>query len=272
VSPAPAAFDLAALDAVLAREVGWTVAFSGGVDSSVLLAAAAELRGRDRVVAVLADSPSLARREKEQALATAAALEVELVVLATDEMTEPRYRANTGDRCFWCKEALFTAAAAVAAERGWAMAYGEQADDLDEDRPGARSAAGRGVQAPLAAAGWGKEAVRAYARARGLAVADKISSPCLASRVATGQAVDAGILARIEGLEAKLQDRGFHRLRARHLGRDHLRFEFADAELARARGMEAELRALAAAAGYARMELAAYRRGAVAAVTEVTEV
>jgi hypothetical protein len=84
--------------------------------------------------------------------------------------------------------------------------------------------------------------------------------------------VDAGILARIEGLEAKLQDRGFHRLRARHLGRDHLRFEFADADLARARGMEAELRALAAAAGYARMELAAYRRGAVAAVTEVTEV
>jgi len=253
----------AALAARLQGLSGLVVAYSGGVDSSVLLAEALQVLGRERVVAAIADSPSLARAELDAARATAAALGAELAVLRTDELADPRYRANAGDRCYWCKEALFDAAGALADERGWALAYGENADDVGEHRPGARSAAGRGVLAPLRESGWSKEVVRAAARAHGLAVADKPASPCLASRLPVGVTVDAAALAQVEALEARLHERGFAVVRARHYGDDAVVVEIADQDLARARALETDLAADARACGYARCTLRAYRSGAV---------
>lgn len=244
----PAAWE--ALEARLRKLPGMVVAFSGGVDSTVLVAAAAEVLGRARVLAVLADSPSLARSERREAEAMARRMRVELAVVQPRELEDPRYVANTGDRCFWCKEALFQAAEPLARARGWVLAYGENADDDPADRPGSRSARARGVRAPLREAGWGKALVRAWARARGLPVADKPAMPCLASRIPVGVPVTAGSLARVEQVEAELRKLGFRILRARHLAEDRLRLEFGADELPRARRMEAELRRVGEGAGY----------------------
>lgn len=253
----------AALDERLARHDGLVVAFSGGVDSSVLLAEALRVLGPKRVVAALADSVSLARAEADIARRVAADLGAELHELQTDELEDPRYRANSGDRCYWCKEALFTAAEALAEERGWALAYGEILDDLHGHRPGARSAAERGVCAPLREAGWDKERVRARARALGLEVAEKAAAPCLASRLPVGVEVDASALRRVEAVEEGLHARGYRVLRARHYGDTEMVLEFAAEELARAEAESAELRALAAAQGYREVSLRGYRSGAV---------
>lgn len=244
---------------------GAVIAYSGGVDSAALLLAAREILGAERVLAVIADSPSLARAELAAARAQAEAIGVALQVLSTDELADPRYRANTGDRCFWCKEALFAAAAPLAAARGWTLCYGENADDAAEPRPGARSAAERCVRAPLRESGWSKADVRAFARARGLPSAEKPAAPCLASRVPDGVAVSAEILARVERLEAKVQQRGFRVLRVRHYGDQHAVLEVAAAELPRARALEAQLRADAATVGYDAFDLRAYRSGAATA-------
>lgn len=252
------------LAGILAGMPGVVVAYSGGVDSAALLAAALDALGPERVLAVIADSPSLAREELAAARAQAEALGAPLRVLATDELEDPRYRANSGDRCFWCKEALFAAAAPLAAARGWILCYGENADDDPADRPGARSAAARGVRAPLREAGWGKSRVRAYARARGLPSADKPAAPCLASRLPVGVPVARATLERVERLEESLRRRGFSVLRARHHAEDRAVLEFGESELERARGLEPWLRADAALAGYARVELRAYRGGGAA--------
>ncbi len=257
--------DRPSLDSILQSEAGWVIAFSGGVDSSVLLAATAAAVGKDRVVAVIADSDSLARRELASALRTAASLGVMVETIRTEEMNDERYRANRGDRCFWCKEALFVRASEIAQDRGWALAYGEHADDHNDHRPGAQSAALRMVRAPLVEAGWGKEDIRAYARERDLAVADKLSSPCLASRVAVGEEVSSTILKRIEIIEATLHDRGFALIRARHLGDHKLRLECGEAEHAMAQTSMAALRSLAREQGYTDFSVARYRRGSVAA-------
>jgi len=252
-----------ALVARLETLPGAVVAYSGGVDSGVLLAACLEVLGADRTLAAIADSPSLARSELADARALAAELGAPLQVLDTRELADPRYAANSGDRCFWCKEALFVAAAPLADARGWALLYGENADDAGEDRPGARSAAQRRVGAPLREAGWGKAEVRAFARARGLRVADKPAMPCLASRLPVGVAVTAGALAQVEGLEAALRARGYRVLRARHHSAHRVRLEFAPDELGRALGEREALAALALEAGYAETEIdtGGYRTG-----------
>lgn len=256
----------ARLRAILASWPGAVVAYSGGVDSSVLLAAALEVLGRERVLAVIADSPSLARRDLAEAREQAEALGAQLLVLDTTELDDPRYVANAGDRCFWCKEALFLAAEPEARARGFMLCYGEHADDLQEDRPGARSAAARGVRAPLREASWSKADVRAFAHSRGLLVADKPSSPCLASRLPVGVTVNRLALSQIERLEESARARGFQVLRARHLAADAVVLEIAASELSRALALESLLRTDAALAGYASFALRAYRRGAVAAV------
>nr|MBC8327243.1 TIGR00268 family protein [Planctomycetota bacterium] len=179
-----------------------------------------------------------------------AALGVERAGLRTAAMEDPRCLADRGGRCYWCKGALFDAAAPLAAERGWALLYGENADDDPSDRQGSRSAAARGVRAPLREAGWGKQQVRAYARARGLAAADKPAMPCLSSRVPVGVEVTAAALGRVESFEGALRARGYRELRGRDLADGSVRLELDSAELPRARAEQAALEVLAQAHGY----------------------
>src|SRR5688500_13783019 len=142
------------LDRILTDLWGVAVAFSGGVDSAVLLHAAHRCLG-SRALGVIADSPSLPRADLARALAFARAQGLALEVVSTSELSDPRYSANAGDRCFFCKEALFEAMELAAKRRGLpALAFGEIADDALDDRPGARSARARGVRAPLAEAGF----------------------------------------------------------------------------------------------------------------------
>ena len=258
------AFDLPALQAQLCDLPGVVIAFSGGVDSTVLLAAALDTLGHDRVLAVIADSPSLARIELKQAQEIAASLGASLETLITEELDDARYQANSGDRCFWCKEQLFLFAEPAAKSRGWALAYGENADDVGEDRPGARSAQQRGVLAPLRSAGWSKAHVRAYAASLGLSVADKPAAPCLASRIAVGVAVDLETLERIEAVELKLRKQGYEILRARHLANREMALEFGDADYPRAKTESLQLQQLAHSFGYTDCSIRRYQSGSVA--------
>ena len=184
------------------------VAFSGGVDSSVLLAAAARTLGADRVVAMLGVSPSLAADERAAAHDVARLVGVPVVEVETHEGDRPEYRANGADRCFHCKDELFTRIGdeVAAAHRLDAVAYGENADDARRpDRPGSRAATKHRVLRPLGDAGLDKAAVRRLARAWGLPSADKPAAPCLASRIPHYSEVTPEKLAQIEPAEAALR-------------------------------------------------------------------
>lgn len=188
----------------LRRLDGLVVAFSGGVDSAVVLAAALRALGADAVLAAIADSPSLARAELTSARRVAGQIGAELVVLRTDEHTDPGYRANAGDRCYFCKRTVLAAVCALARRRGFShVATGTHRDDRRAaHRPGLRAAAELGVCEPLAEVGATKEMVRALAAHWKLTVWDKPSTPCLASRVAVGIPVTIQALALVERAEA----------------------------------------------------------------------
>jgi uncharacterized protein len=209
------------------------VAFSGGVDSTVLLALAARALGSDQVIALLGVSPSLAAAEQRAAHRVADELGVTVVEIETREGDRAAYRANGPDRCYHCKDELFsTIDAGVAATYGLdAIAYGENADDVRRpDRPGALAATEHAVRRPLAAAGLTKADVRAIARLLGLAVADKPASPCLASRIPHFEEVTPEKLAQIDRAEEALRDLGLGDLRVRHHG-DIARLELAAGDL-----------------------------------------
>jgi uncharacterized protein len=194
------------------------VAFSGGVDSTVVLAAGVRALGPQRTLAATADSPALARNELALARRTTAELGVELAVLGTDELSVPGYQANRGDRCYFCKQTVLSRVAELAAERGYAhVATGTHVDDRrSTHRPGLRAAEELGVAEPLVTAGLGKADVRAVARAWGLPVADKPGSPCLASRVAVGVPVTRERLETVEQTESAVRTfLGEHRVPAR---------------------------------------------------------
>ncbi|WP_308120978.1 ATP-dependent sacrificial sulfur transferase LarE [Paractinoplanes bogorensis] len=212
------------------------VAFSGGVDSSVLLALAARALGPGRVLAILGVSPSLAADERTAAHAVAAHIGVPVVEVETHEGERDAYRANGPDRCFHCKDELFTVIGTdLAAQHGLdAVAYGENADDVRRhDRPGARAAAAHRVLSPLAAAGLDKAAVRRIARALDLPCADKPAAPCLASRIPHFQIVSPRKLSQVEQAEAALRRLGFGDLRVRHHG-EIARVELPAGDLVRA--------------------------------------
>lgn len=195
------------------------VAFSGGVDSTYLLAVAADVLG-ERVRAATAVSPSLPTAERAAARRIAAQLGVEHLEVETDEMQRAAYRRNDPDRCWHCKTALFDALdPIVRAAEPTAVAVGTIADDLRDYRPGQRAAAQRGVLTPLADAGLEKADVRELSRRRGLPTWDKPAAACLASRVAYGLSVTPSRLARIERAEAWL--RGHFGLPGNVRVRDH---------------------------------------------------
>ena len=197
------------------------VAFSGGVDSATLLAASARILGRENVTAFIGVSASLARRELLSAQNFAKSLGVNFVEITTDEFNNPEYVANRGDRCFFCKDALFSAIADFdfANYHVDAIAYGENADDsIRMDRPGQKAAAQWGAIKPLSEAGLSKADVRALARELSLSVADKPASPCLSSRIKPLIEVTPRVLAQVESVEDFLIALGFTDIRARYLG------------------------------------------------------
>lgn len=197
------------------------VAYSGGVDSAVLLALAARSLGVDAVVAIIGISPSLAHRELRQARRVAALIGTQLAEVPTDEGSSPQYRANGLDRCFHCKDTLFSTIDDVLLRRYAldAIAYGETADDqVRTDRPGSVAATNHGVLRPLAAAGLGKRVIRLIARDLGLPNWDKPAAPCLASRIPHDHEVTPEKLAQVEAAEDVLWQLGFRDMRVRHYG------------------------------------------------------
>ena len=212
------------------------VAYSGGVDSAVLLALAVRALGVPAVLAVLGVSPSLAAAERTGAHEVAAFIGVPVVEVLTREGERAAYVANGPDRCYHCKDELFTRIDAdLAARHGLdAVAYGENADDARRpDRPGSQAATEHGVLRPLADAGLTKSDVRALARAMRLPCADKPAAPCLASRIPHSEPVSAAKLGQIERAEAALRELGFTDSRVRHHG-EVARVELLRADLPRA--------------------------------------
>ncbi len=245
----------------LARLPDLVVAFSGGVDSSVLLHAAHAMLG-PRAVGLIGDSPSLPRRELAEALEVARLIGARVERLSTDELENETYRANSGERCYACRHALFEAMAGWACAHGFhCLAYGEITDDLLDHRPGRRAASELAVLAPLCGAGLGKDDVRRYAREQRLPVAEKPASACLASRLPPGTRVTHERLERIERAEESLRDLGFGVLRVRDHG-SKARVEVSAHELGRAAALGTELGRRLAPLGFLELELAAYHRPA----------
>ncbi|MGI4827708.1 MAG: ATP-dependent sacrificial sulfur transferase LarE [Janthinobacterium lividum] len=209
------------------------VAYSGGTDSAFLAFAAHRALG-DRMLAVIADSPSLPRKELAAALAFAAEMDIPIQVIATDEMANPDYRRNDAQRCFHCKDELFQQMATAKERLGFAhIAYGMNLDDRGEIRPGQRAAAMHGALAPLVDAQLTKAEIRALSREAGLHVADKPASACLSSRIEYGRPVTAEALQQVEQGEDALRELGFAQVRVRHHG-DLARIEIARPELSKA--------------------------------------
>jgi uncharacterized protein len=234
---------------------GLVVAYSGGADSAFLAVVAHQVL-RERVVAVTAVSPSLAAAERADAAAFAAELGFAHVEVETAEMETAAYRANDGDRCFWCKDALMDALAPIAAELGGgaAVALGVNLDDLGDHRPGQSAAAGRGAVFPLVEAGFTKADVRAASRKLRLRTWDKPAAPCLASRLPYGTEVTVDLLGRVERAEAALRALGFRELRVRHAG-DVARIEVPVVDLTQVAERHAEVVAAVRGAGYKRVTL-----------------
>jgi pyridinium-3,5-biscarboxylic acid mononucleotide sulfurtransferase len=213
------------------------IAYSGGVDSTYLLAEAVEILG-SRVLAVIADSPSLPRKALQSAIDVAASLHARLQILMTTELEQPDYATNPVNRCYFCKAELFRRMADVAQNQHFsALAYGENADDALELRPGAQAATEFHVLAPLRTVGLTKSEIRFLSRIRGLATADQPAQPCLSSRVQHGTPINHAVLSMVERAEETVRRYGFQIFRVRYLrdsnGLPTAKLQVAPAELER---------------------------------------
>jgi uncharacterized protein len=246
------------------------VAFSAGVDSTFVLAVAVEVLG-ERAVALTAHSPSVPQAEREEARRLAASLGARHLERESREGEDPRYLANPVDRCYYCKTELYRLCEEAAAELGVAAVLdGFNADDRRDHRPGHRAALERLVRSPLAEAGLGKDEVRAWSEAYGLATWDKPQMACLASRIPYGTPVTPERLGQVERAEAAVRALGFRDLRVRHHG-DIGRVELAEDELARAFAARAEIVRAVKGAGFklAVLDLEPFRSGRMNALAGV---
>jgi uncharacterized protein len=212
------------LKAYFSGHEGAIIAYSGGVDSA-LLAYVAHLTLGNNMLAALADSPSLARREYRHAVAFAKDHDIPLQIIDTREMQNPFYAANRGDRCYHCKKALFERIEELRLQPGtpfsnstWPVFYGVNLDDLADYRPGMQAADEAAIQAPYLELEMDKAVIRTVCDFLDLEVADKPAMPCMASRIAYGQEVSVDKLKQVEAAEDFLGSLGFKVLRVRHHG------------------------------------------------------
>ncbi|HEX4086199.1 MAG TPA: ATP-dependent sacrificial sulfur transferase LarE [Chthoniobacteraceae bacterium] len=246
------------LNALLRENAPLVIAYSGGVDSAYLLAAAHKALG-DRALGVIADSASLPREALREALALARQIGVRVEVVATGEVQDERYSSNPVNRCYFCKAELFTKLDGLARERGYAaIAYGENADDMRQVRPGRQAAQEFAIVAPLRDAGLTKAEIRTLSRGLGLPTADAPAQPCLSSRIPHGTPVTIEALAMIERGEALVRSLGFKVFRVRHLvaeGNTRARVQIAPEEMERIEPVNEKLVSGLRAAGYDGVEI-----------------
>lgn len=257
---------LAQLQADLRESGRLLVAYSGGVDSAYLAFVAHRALGDD-MLAVIADSPSLARTHLADALAFASEQGIPVEVIATSELDRPDYARNDGQRCFHCKDELFDVMEALRAARGFnTIAYGVNLDDQGDFRPGQQAALQHHVAAPLLAAALSKQEIRELARQAGLRIWDKPASACLSSRIEYGRPVTREALAVVERGEDAIRGLGFRQFRVRHHG-DIVRIEIARDELTRALdpAIAAEFTAIFKALGFkfVTLDLEGFRSGSM---------
>ena len=255
----------ASLDALRDRRRGLgrvVVAFSGGADSAFLAWVAHDTLGPERAAAVTAISPSLAPEEEGECRALAEEWGLRWTPVFTDELANPAYTANDGDRCYHCKVALLDVVAPMAEAEGATVALGVNLDDLGDHRPGQRAAAERGSAFPLVDAGFTKADVRSWSKQLGLRTWDKPAAACLSSRVPYGTPVTVSILSNVARAESALRRLGFRQLRVRHYG-DTARIELEGPDLVRAVERRDEVVDAVRSAGYryVTLDLEGFRSG-----------
>ena len=250
------------------------VAYSGGVDSAYLAWTAHQALD-EKMLAIIADSPSLARTQLADAVAFAREQSIPLEVIATAELDRPEYVRNDSQRCFFCKDELFTLMEELRAARGYdAIAYGVNLDDQGDFRPGQKAATAHHVVAPLLDAGLSKEEIRTLAREAGLRIWDKPASACLSSRIEYGRPVTREALDVVEKGEDALRALGFRQCRVRHHG-EIVRIEVAREELERALdpAMAAQFTTIFKALGFkfVTLDLEGFRSGSMNALLPATD-
>lgn len=238
------------------------VALSGGVDSTLVAVAAAKYLPAEQVLCATADSASLGSDELELCQGLAQTWGFDWTPVRTDELNDPRYLENNGDRCYWCKTALMDQLTPLAAARSATVVLGVNLDDLGDHRPGQHAAAERGAKFPLVEAGFTKQDIRTLAQHWNIEVWDRPAMPCLSSRIPYGTPVAVPLLSRIDRSESALRAMGFGDVRVRHYG-DTARIELPTDDMAKAVAGAEQIVDAVTDAGYAyvTLDLAGLRSG-----------